>query len=401
MPVKKLTARAIEGLQSQAKREKRALYLWDEELRGFGVRASASGGLSWLFHYQTPDRPRRYSFGATDLEEARNKARSFKADVKSNIDPLARHEAERKALRDAASAETVAQAVARYFEAESKPGRYWPELKLRFEKLVIPKLDKSVVTVTREDIKSILLGHKPGAKRTLFVGLSSFFKWCLGEEIISDNPMGTLARPKGAKIRDRTLSDSELKAFWSATEGDRVFGPFHRLLLVTGQRRDEVAAIRWSEIDGDTWTIPSERTKNKKPHIVHLSPLALSLLPAKREGFDYVFHAPKRTKTRIWGFGRSKARLDALMPKNTRPWVIHDLRRSAASGMARLGFQPYIIDRVLNHAPRSEDRLITIYQTYEYLEERKRALEAWSQHLDNIISGITNQGNVIKFPSAG
>jgi integrase len=275
MAVKNLTQRTLEALQAEAKRAGRAVYAWDKELRGFGVRVSAAGAISWLFHYQTADRPRRLSYGATDLEDARTQALGFKRDVKHLIDPLGRLEAERKAQREAAAAETVAHAVARYFDAEPKnQERYWRDLRRRFDKLVIPALDKPVIKVTRDDIKSILLGHKPGAKRTLFVGLSSFFKWCIREDIITENPMATLGRPKGAKIRKRALSDSEIKAFWLATQSDKVFGPFHRLLLITAQRRDEVAAMGWSEIKDNTWMIPAERTKSPSEHFT-LRPRAL------------------------------------------------------------------------------------------------------------------------------
>jgi integrase len=316
------------------------------------------------------------------LEDARTQALAFKADVRHSNDPLQRLQDKRKAQREAAAAETVASAVARYFDAEPKrEERYWKELRQRFDKLVIPKLDKPVVSVTRDDIKSILLGHKPGARRTLLVGLSSFFTWCASDaEIISESPVINLKR-KVAAERDRILTDAEIVAFWKASEQDELFGPFYRLLLLTAQRREEVGGMRWPEIDGDVWKIPGARTKNDEAHIVHLSPMAVAQLP-KQGKSEFVFTTTGETS--ISGYGRPKARLDELMQVD--PWRVHDLRRTAASKMAeKLKIPPHVIDRVLNHASGTP-KLRKIYQRYEYLEERKTALNAWGDYLHRLLS---------------
>jgi integrase len=195
--------------------------------------------------------------------------------------------------------------------------------------------------------------------------------------------------------RDRVLTPEEIKSFWSATAFDPFYGPFHRVLLLTAQRREEVAGMRWSELDVEkaTWTIPKERTKNGKEHLVHLSPQALACLPVRGDS-AFVF-ASAKGKGSISGYSDAKERLDAIMqPQN--PWRVHDLRRTAASGMAALGFQPHIIERVLNHISGAQGGLVGVYQRYEYLEDRKRTLLAWGNHVEALVAEKPPVQNVVQ-----
>ena len=192
------------------------------------------------------------------------------------------------------------------------------------------------------------------------------------------------------------LNDAEIKSFWNAATLDPIFGPFYRLLLLTAQRREEVSDMRWSELnlDAGVWTIAKERTKNKKEHVVHLSSQALAIIRAIHfAGSDCVF-ATVTGKAGLRGYGNAKARLDKNMG-DPKPWRVHDLRRTAASGMASLGFQPHIIERVLNHVSGAQGGLVGVYQRYEYIEDRKRALFAWGNHVETLVSDNKPAANVI------
>jgi integrase len=327
-----------------------------------------------------------------DLDDARAEAGIKIGELFKGVDLVGMREQRRQTQREALQALTLQECVEKYFRKRSEPGRYWPELKDRFENEVIPKLGRArtVVSITKQDIRSLLDAKAPGSARTLFVGLAPFFKWCVSEDIIPVSPMSTLQRPEPADVRDRVLTDIELKVFWTATGKLPLFGPFYRVLLLTGQRREEVGGMRWSEID-DEWIIPKERTKNGKEHLVHLSVQTLSVLnKVPRLKSDFVFTTTLDSS--ISGYGRAKARLDELMQAelgNTKlkQWRVHDLRRTAATGMAALGFQPYIIERVLNHVSGVTGGLVGVYQRFEYAEERKMALYAWGNRVEQLVSG--------------
>ena len=174
-------------------------------------------------------------------------------------------------------------------------------------------------------------------------------------------------------------------AFWqAASEQGWPFENVFKLLLLTAQRREEVAGMRWREIDLEarTWTIAGERCKNGKAHTLDLCPEAMRLLDrldVTRAADDFVFSTTGTTA--VSGFSKAKARIDArmqdLLGEKFKPWRTHDLRRTAASGMAALGFQPHIIERVLNHVSGAQGGLVGVYQRHEYKEERKQALLAW------------------------
>jgi integrase len=197
----------------------------------------------------------------------------------------------------------------------------------------------------------------------------------------------------GEISRERVLSDTENSAFW--TGADRLgfpFGPLFKLLLVTGQRRNEVAGMPWTELDLDNaiWTIAPARAKNKRQHEVYLSPLAMGLLNISHAS-DYVFSVGKTPPS---GFSKAKSRLDGAMKETLveafAAWRLHDLRRTAASGMAGLGIRAEIIEKTLNHMSGINSGLVRIYQRHEHHEARKQALNAWSARLEELVTSDTN-----------
>jgi integrase len=207
------------------------------------------------------------------------------------------------------------------------------------------------------------------------MALSTMFNWAIreGYDLVA-NPVTGTNRTKGIPSRTRVLSNEELRSVWRACR-DNSFGRVVRLLILTGQRRNEVAHMTWDEVVGDVWTIPASRTKNKRTHVVPLSPLALSLLPS--HGADSpqvrIFKAVEWTK---W-----KASLDVSIPH----WTLHDLRRTAATGMADLGVLPHIVEAVLNHVSGHKSGVAGIYNRARYADEVRDALTRWSVHVAALV----------------
>jgi integrase len=237
--------------------------------------------------------------------------------------------------------------------------------------------------------------------------LRTFFGWAAANDLVKADPTAGVRRPAKEAVRDRVLTDQELRLVWCATgQLGNPFGPLFRLMLLTAQREGEVAGMRWSEIDpeAEIWTLPGARTKNGKPHIVHLSVLALEIIGAVPhiEGQDLLFSRTGATPAS--GFSRAKRRLDALLSADgdgteIAPWTLHDLRRSTTTGMARLGIAPHVADRVLNHQAGTIRGVAAVYNRFEYLAERKAALEAWGRFVQNLSQ--PSRANVVSLRPAG
>ena len=178
------------------------------------------------------------------------------------------------------------------------------------------------------------------------------------------------------------LTDSELVAIWNAAPASD-YGRIIKLLMLTGQRRDEIASLRWSEIDGDALTLPAERTKNARPHIVPSSPQARGVLDEtpERVGQTHVFGCGK---TGYNNFSRAKERLDEA--SGVQGWVVHDLRRTVATRMADLGVQPHVIEAVLNHVSGHKAGVAGIYNRSSYSVEKRAALDLWGSHIQTVLA---------------
>jgi integrase len=211
--------------------------------------------------------------------------------------------------------------------------------------------------------------------------------WALDRGMIEVNPISGLKPPHKEQSRERVLSDEEIRTLWVAADAEGYpFGDALKFLILTGQRRGEVAAMRWSETDLDcrSWTIPAMRSKNGQSHEVPLSPPALRLLRSLPRflGSDWVFTT--NGKSPISGFGRFKRRLQSTAGPET--WRIHDIRRTVASGMARIGIEPHVVEKVLNHKSGIISGVAAVYNRYLYGTEKRNALERWADQLCNIES---------------
>ena len=421
MVAKALTVKLVE----QAKPEEARYEIWDKIQPGLGLRISEAGIKSWVLLYRLAGKQRRMTLGrfpTIDLKAARQIARDALIQVQGGIDPVEqREEAETKAAAERAN--TFAHLAARYLaEHIEKKGRRWPEVERILNKDVLPAIgSKPMKAVSKRDVQAVVdavvaRGAEVQANRTLDV-MNRVLNWAVKKELIDVSPARNIEPPGTETDRARWLEGSELRKVWQACGGmGYPFGPLIRLLILTGQRRDEVAHMRWAEIDGETWTLPAERAKNGKEHEVHLSALALAELAnlPRFDGCDLVFTTNR--KTPVSGFSKAKARLDAEVlkmgqddaeragtdPSKVKPlpaWVLHDTRRSVVSHMARLGIAPHIADKILNHQSGTIKGVAAVYQRHAFLDERRDALNLWSRYVESLVSPALD--NVIMLRAAG
>ncbi len=401
MPALRLTKRAIEGLQRRAREAQQGFYAWDSDVSGFGCWVTPKGKVSFCVQGRPGGKhgkTKRITFRAKDLADARLKARSLLVDMASGVDLMQRKREQRRAIVATDDIPRLGATVDLYIKRNRKPGRYWDELEKRFKREIVPQLGKStkLSAISKAKLRDMLeakedAGHHGGA-RLLYAALAPFFKWCVEKDKLPTNPLSDLSRPSPLPSRDRRLTDSEIVTFWKATASIpptlSTYGPFYRLLLLTLQRREEVGAMAWSEIDGSQWTIPGTRTKNKKPHIVPLSPQALAVIESieRIEGCPYLFPVTGRNGewSTISAYSDAKEALDKIMGSDVPPWRVHDLRRTGRTTLAKLKVPREVSEKVLNHTPR--DKLDPVYNLYEYIDERKHALEAWGSYVSQLVS---------------
>jgi integrase len=214
--------------------------------------------------------------------------------------------------------------------------------------------------------------------------MRSLCNWAIGRGILEKSPCAGLSKPSQGRSRDRVLSDDELRlVIFAARQAGRPYGAIVELLALTGQRRNEVASMRWQELDLDKalWTIPGNRAKNGRQHVVHLSPRAIELITAQDKSRDLVF--PNLLGKPFMSFPRAKQQLDQVC--GVRDWVLHDLRRTVVSGMAALGIAPHVADKILNHQSGTISGIAAVYQRHEFLPERKAAIELWAIHISGLL----------------
>jgi integrase len=222
------------------------------------------------------------------------------------------------------------------------------------------------------------------ANRTL-TSVHAFFRWAVGEGLIENNPATDCNKAQESGARERFLTKDEIRALWTALPaGD--YGDLVKLLLLTGQRRQEFGDLHWSEIDFETGqiTLSGERTKNQRTHIIPMSGTVAEILRARPRNpeRDLVFGEKGRGGFGDWS--KAKARLDTML--EIPAWRIHDLRRTCATGMAELGVQPHIIEAVLNHISGHKGGVAGIYNRATYENEKRTALTLWANHVEAIVS---------------
>jgi integrase len=248
---------------------------------------------------------------------------------------------------------------------------------------------RSVHDIERKHVRELveeIAEDRPVMANRALAYLSKFFNWCCERDILKASPCVGVKRPAKEQARERVLTDDEIKALWKACETiGYPAGPAVQLLLLTGQRRTEVFEMRRSEITGDLWTIPGERVKNKREHAIPLTAQAMAIIEAAPVIGDYVFSAGSGNY-RLGSMSHSKDKFDAIMRPKT-PWTLHDIRRTVATGLQRLGVRLEVTESVLNHKSGSFRGIVSVYQKHQYGAEKRDALGRWADYVEALVSG--------------
>lgn len=408
----KFTQAAVERVKPPASGR---VEIWDTQLPGFGLRISCTGRLTWQCLYRVHGTRVRETLGTMaqipKVDKARSLARESLNKASAGLHPAKarKHAAEEERRQiDAEAArqrDTLAAILDRYV-AEYGRQRWRPEyldeVKRSFDVDLRPLRARPIVEITRRDLRELLdgivaRGRAPHAAHVLAY-VRPAFRWAVGKEIVATNPAEGIADPdprkREARSRKRYLNAEEIPRFWSGCNKIGLpFGPLFQLLLLTGQRRDEVAEARWTEFDLDKalWTLPGERTKNGNAHLVHLSPLAVEILGALPviDSKGYLFTTTGRSP--VSGFGRARERLAAAMAEEggaIEQFTLHDLRRTAATSMAEIGVAQHVVEKILNHTGGKISGVAATYNRFEYLPERKAAILAWSRRVEGLARGV-------------
>jgi integrase len=399
----RLDAKTIVGLTLSKDRDEE--FCWDAELAGYGLRLRRrhDGGLlrTYAAQYRTNGRTRRVTIGNADKltpVQAREAARKLLARVALGHDPQAEREAKRQ--QAARTFSSVVDAYLAAKQSELRPGSY------RIAKLYLtgpyfrPLHSIGIGDITHPDIaarlSAIVRNHSTPTAGAARRAVSALFKWAMEEGWASANPVIGTRKPADPTPRDRVLTDAELAAVWNAY-GDDEHGRIVRLLILLGSRRQEVGGMRWSELDLDagTWTLPAARSKNHHRHTVALPPPALDIIRSvPRRARDHLFGDRAAGGFASWHHG--KRDLDSRLAGNVKPWRVHDIRRTVATGMADIGIEPHHIEAALNHFGGHRRGVAGIYNRSAYERAVKTALARWAEHVLALVEGRASK--VVAFP---
>jgi integrase len=389
----------VAGQLLQCPAGKKDTLVFDGEQKGLGVRVTASGAKSYLAQYALAGAKQRVplgSSGAISLAAAREATKAILGDVAKGRDPAAeRKEAGRKAKTEALTLDGLIEQWAA-LHLSGKRANYSAAavsaLRRTFaRRLEAPAVDLDRVAAVRALDDLAKNGKVQMAASTARYG-SALFGWAVKRGSVASNPFEGVPIAPPTR-RDRVLSDEEIRLIWGATEEPGTFNAIVRALLLTGQRREEVAGMAWAATDEDLsgLTLSGAQTKNGKPHFIPLSEQMRALLQAqpRREATDLIFPGERGVFS---GWSKSKARLDQLT--GVSDWTLHDLRRTAATGLQKLGVRLEVTEACLNHVSGSRAGIVGVYQRHHWADEKRTALAAWGAHVAAIVDGREAEGNV-------
>jgi integrase len=383
---------------------------FDSDLPGFGLRVRATGAKTWMVQYAIAGRTRRIVLGSTavlDPGKARETAKDLLAKIRLGADP-AREKTEARTR----AAETFGVLLPRFLDrqrARLKPRSLVGVIR-HLAKHAKPLHSHAVEAIDRRTIATrlaeITKASGPAESNRVRNSLSAYFTWLAREGYVENNPVAFTNKAVENGPRDRVPTDAELATIWCAVGDDPHYGAIVKLLMLSGARRDEIASLCWSEVDFDaaTITLPPARTKNKREHVIPLSELALAILKAQplrleADGTprDLIFGHGKRG---YQGWSASKVKLDARIAATRQgeplDWRLHDFRRSLSTALhERFSVPPHVVEATLGHAGGHKGGVAGIYNKALYLDERRRALERWAEHIKAIVSRKPGKAKVV------
>jgi integrase len=364
------------------------LEVWDRTLPAFGVRITSTGARSYVVAIRKPGatHPSRIKVGEpgrTALADARARARELMADP-SVLEP-----------QDQAKPDTVGTMAGEYVERYLKRNtRRWRDAEQMLARDVLPQWgNRLAADIGRRDVLDLtdgILDRSPVSANRVLSLIRRMYNWGLERGIVEANPAAGITPPHREHPRDRVLSDHEIRALWGGWERmGYPFGTIQQLLLLTAQRRGEVAAMRWDQLDLDcgVWRLASTDTKTGREHVLPLSPQVTEMLCSVPQFVRSPLLFPSsrhRSDRPVSGFSKAKLLADRL--SGVEGWTWHDLRRSAATGMARLNVPPHVCERILNHSGSGMMSAVArVYNVHSYQTEMGHALNAWAREVERII----------------
>jgi integrase len=420
----RLTDRSIEALRPKGAR----FEVWDEARRGFGVRVTPRGVKSfvWVYHFQ--GKPRRLTFGTyprLSLADAGLKLAEAKQLLEQGADPATRAVADREAER---RAETVKELVASYLDryARVRKRSAYEDERILNKDVLSRWSARKVKEISRRDVVRLLneivdRGAPIQANRTLTI-LRRMFNFAVGQGFIDVSPCDKVEAPSAENHRLRVLTEDEIRLLWptlAAAPMEPNARRILKLMLITGQRRGEVMGLHAQEIDRDKrlWSLPAERAKNGREHLIPLSAFAIAILeeeepseagyvfPSTVTGLPYKGQSIDHATQHLFNPRRlAKRRKPPRKPSAGPPlaglmerFVPHDLRRTVATRMRELGISRGDVKMVLNHV---ETDVTARYDRYDGLAEKRRALDLWASRLQQIIEGKEQADNVVELARA-
>jgi integrase len=380
---------------------------FDEEVPGFGLRVRASGARSWLCQYAVHGRTRKVTLGAPDVVTvgaARAAAQKVMAAVRLGGDPAA----EKAEAREHAS-NTVGGLVPAFLDRQRKrlKTRSMIETTRHLMKHAKPLHGQGIKAVDRRAVAQLLEGierdHGAACSNSVRASLSALMTWAAQGGHRDDNPVSMTARAVENGARQRVLADDELVVIWRALDDGGDYAALLKLLLLTGARRDEIARLRWSEIDLEAALVrlPGERTKNGRPHDIPLSLQALAILKARprQDGRDFVLGTNGHG---FVDFSGARADFDRLLDGAiAQRWTLHDLRRTLSTRLhgAPFSVAPHVVEALLGHVSGHRAGVAGVYNQQDYLPERRAALAMWGEHVE-IVAGADPAEDVVALVAA-
>jgi integrase len=390
MPRIRLTKNAIDALP----RGKSDVVYWDAGYPGFGVKVTPKGRKVFIVLYRAGgagSKLRKYTigpYGRVTLHQARVAAHKvFAAKLEGRDLAAEKREAKRRVVADRVE-DLLESFIAQRLVQNRSAGEISRLLRREVGK---PWAGRSIHEISKREVVDVISaieqrGAPVAANKTL-KSLKTFLRWCVGRAVLDQSPAEGVPLPAKEVARDRVLDDHELaQIILAARKMEGAYGGIVELLALTGQRREEVAQMKWDELDlvQRVWTLPRSRTKNAKAHVVHLSEQSMAVLKRANQKGPFLFSVLGSKP--FQEFSRGKRRLDQL--SGVTEWRLHDLRRTCVSGMARLGIAPHVADKILNHQAGTISGVAAVYQRHEFLSERRQALDLWGAHVGAILNEV-------------
>ncbi|PAU95399.1 hypothetical protein CK503_04170 [Aliifodinibius salipaludis] len=391
MQTKKLTHTYIKNIDPPDRR----IEIYDELIDNLAVRVTPTGYKTFIYRYGA--KGKRYTIGKfpnVGLAEARDIAKDLAADIAKGKDP----QEEKKTKRKKKDLPTFGELVEEFKKLHLPTLR--ESTRKEYERIIDNELLPDLKTIPAKEIekdrirelldKKALKGKSPTMANRIRARLSKIYNFGIGRGWVESNPVEGIPTYKdGNTKRDRFYSKKEIKELWKFFERQKEpTQSVLKMLLITGQRKTETMQMKWSDLNDGIWTIPAELAKNKEPHEVPLSEMALETIQKMREmneDSDYVFKSPQKENEPISWLTRARVFIqDNSKVPDFRP---HDLRRTVATYMAKMKVDRTVLGKILNHKGLAGDTQVTaIYDRHSYTDEKREALEKWSAYLNKILT---------------